>query len=216
MSAVLRTLLVLAGVTGCLGGLAYAPGPDPVTYSVQRDGADAGGNCPNGSPPENVITCTDSGLAIGTHTYTVTAKWRSWSETSSPLAAKVTLGLPADHFAITAASSSPGVGVADNLTITALDENENTVTTYTGSHNLTFSGASKSPIGTAPTVINGTGTATAFGSATGTLTIASTGPAVSSAGFTYTSKSAAKFNDKITAAKLAGTAYTSAPAETSR
>ena len=55
---------------------------------------------------------------------------------------------------------------ADNLTITAQDAYNNTVTTYTGSHNLTFSGASSSPGGNAPTVANSAGTATAFGTAT--------------------------------------------------
>ena len=60
-----------------------------------------------------------------------------------------------------AATPSPGGSVADNLTITAKDENESTVTIYTGSHSLTFAGASSSPGGTAPTVANSSGTATA-------------------------------------------------------
>src|SRR4029077_18538870 len=38
--------------------------------------------------------------------------------------------------------------------------------TYTGSHSLTFSGASASPAGTVPTVANSSGTAVAFGSET--------------------------------------------------
>ena len=38
-----------------------------------------------------------------------------------------------------------------------------TVTTYTGSHSLVFSGASSSPGGNAPTVANSSGSAIAFG-----------------------------------------------------
>ncbi len=73
---------------------------------------------------------------------------------------------PAVELSLKAASTTPAAGVADNLTITALDEKGSTVTTYAGSHNLTFSGASASPGGTAPTVANSSGTAVAFGSAT--------------------------------------------------
>lgn len=46
-----------------------------------------------------------------------------------------------DHFAMTAATTTPVVGAADNLAITAVDPFGNTATGYTGSHNLTFSGA---------------------------------------------------------------------------
>ena len=38
----------------------------------------------------------------------------------------------------------PHAGTADNLTITAQDTNGNTATGYTGSKNLTFSGANSS------------------------------------------------------------------------
>jgi len=72
-------------------------------------------------------------------------------------AAKITLG---------AASTTPTAGAADNLTITAADTYGNTATSYTGSHSLTFSGASASPGGNTPTVSNSAGAAVAFGSAT--------------------------------------------------
>ncbi len=77
----------------------------------------------------------------------------------------MTIGEATD-LALTAASATPGVGVADNLTITALDEVGNTVTTYIGSRNLIFTGASNSPGGTAPTVVSSAGTATSFGATT--------------------------------------------------
>jgi hypothetical protein len=69
-------------------------------------------------------------------------------------------------FAFSASSTSLTAGGSSNLTTTAQDSYGNTVTTYTGSHNLTFSGASASPNATAPTVANSSGTATAFGTAT--------------------------------------------------
>ncbi len=138
------------------------PGPGAITYSISRDGGTAGGTCPNGKT--TATDCTDSGLATGTHSYVATANWRSWSTISSTTV-KVTPG-QATHFDLQAASTTPTAGAADNLTITALDGNDNTVTTYTGSHNLVFSGALESPSGTKPTVGNSGGTAVNFGSAT--------------------------------------------------
>jgi hypothetical protein len=141
------------------------PGPGTVTYSVSRDGEDAGGNCPDISPPQTVTSCTDGNVPIGTHTYTVTARWRSWSASSAPSSAKVTV-VAVVSLELEAATETVAAGAADNLTITAEDASGNPVITYIGSHNLTFSGASNSPIGTAPTVANSSGTATKFGTAT--------------------------------------------------
>ncbi len=64
------------------------------------------------------------------------------------------------------ATTTPAAGAGDNLTITALDADGNTATSYTGSHSLTFSGASASPSGNNPTVTNASGTAVNFGTAT--------------------------------------------------
>ncbi len=59
---------------------------------------------------------------------------------------------------LAAASTTPNAGAADNLTVTAKDSAGNTVSAYTGSHNLTFAGASA--IGSYnPTVANSSGTA---------------------------------------------------------
>ena len=146
-------------------GAVTAPGTGTVTYYVTREDGTPAGTCPNASTPAAVLTCKDSGLAVGTHEYTVTAIWRSWSAVSTVSTGKVTVGA-ATHFTIAAASLTPGVSVADNLTITAKDENEATVTTYTGSHSLVFAGAAASPGGTKATVANSSGTATNFGSAT--------------------------------------------------
>lgn len=154
-----------AGTVTLTWSAVTAPGSGAVTYFVTRDGEEVEGNCPEASSPESVTTCIDSNVSIGTHSYKVTARWRSWSATSSPSSAKVLVGA-AVRFTLTASSATPGVAVADNLTITALDASGNIVTPYANSHNLTFSGAEKSPNGTSATVANSAGTATNFGTAT--------------------------------------------------
>ncbi len=150
------------GTVALTWAVVTAPGSGAVTYSVSRDGNSASGTC---APVLTVVTCTDSGLEPGTYTYVVTAKWRSWTATGSAKAATVTVG-PADHLVLGAASLTPTAGAADNLTITAKDAKGSTVTTYAGSHELTFSGAPASPNGTVATVANSSGSAVAFGSPT--------------------------------------------------
>lgn len=159
------TTPAVGGTVSLAWSTVSAPGTGSVTYYVSRDDGDPGGTCAAPAIPTAATSCKDSGLEVGSHTYTVTAVWRSWSATSATSSAKVTVG-PATHFTIAAATLTPAVSAADNLTIAAKDENESTVTTYTGSHSLVFSGASPSPGGTAPTVANSSGTAIAFGSAT--------------------------------------------------
>jgi phosphoribosylcarboxyaminoimidazole (NCAIR) mutase len=140
------------------------PGSGSVSYYVQRNGGSPVGNCPTQAAPTSVLTCTDSGLAKGTYTYTVTAVWRSWTVTSSPAQVTLASGAP-HHFVLSAATTTPTAGQADNLTITAVDAAGNTVIGYTGSHSLTFSGAGT--IGSfSPTVTNKSGAAINFGTAT--------------------------------------------------
>ena len=138
------------------------PGTGAVTYKVERNGGGASGTC---APTLTATTCIDTGLAVGTYTYAITAKWRSWTVSSAGKAATVSVG-PADHFVLSAASSTPTAGAADNLTITAKDAGGGTVTTYSGSKSLTFSGASASPEGTGPTVSDSSGADVAFGTPT--------------------------------------------------
>ncbi|HEU5106291.1 MAG TPA: hypothetical protein VFU11_10665 [Solirubrobacterales bacterium] len=155
------------------------PGEGTVTYYVKRDGGAAAGNCPSQSTPTAVTTCIDGAVPIGEHNYEVTAVWRTWDATSSGKTAKITTGATA-AFTVSASATSITAGGSSNLTITAKDEKGNTVTTYTGSHSLVFSGAEAAPSGTKPTVSNSSGTATNFGTATaisftnGVATISST------------------------------------------
>lgn len=164
------TVPTISSATAAAGGTvtltwAKTASPNPVAYYVIRNGGEPGGNCPTAAEPENEVgTCVDSGLEPGTYTYKVVAKYKTWSATSAGVEAKVTIG-PADHFVLSAASTTPSAGATDNLTITAKDKAGTTVTTYAGSHSLTFEGAEA--IGTnKPTVANKEGTATAFGAAT--------------------------------------------------
>jgi hypothetical protein len=146
------------------------PGSGAVTYYVTRDGATPGGDCPTAASPSSATSCTDSGVSIGTHSYTVTALWRTWTATSSAASATVAFG-PASHFVLSAATTTPVAGAADNLTITAKDASNNTVLTYAGSHSLTFGGAAAVG-GNNPTVTDSSGTPINFGTAT-TITFSS-------------------------------------------
>jgi hypothetical protein len=141
------------------------PGEGAVTYYVTRDGGKPAGNCPDQTAPTTVTTCIDGAVPIGEHTYEVIALWRSWQAKSTAKTAKITIGAVV-AFTVSASATSIVAGGSSNLTITAKDENNNTVTTYTGSHSLVFSGASAAPGGTKPTVSNSSGTATSFGTAT--------------------------------------------------
>jgi hypothetical protein len=142
-----------------------SPDASSVAYYVTRDGGDAAGTCPAKAAPATVTSCKDSGVAIGEHTYKVIAVWHTWSAASTAKAATVTIG-EATKFTIAGSTSTPAAGGSVNLTITAKDANNSTVTTYTGAHSLVFAGAESSPAGNAPTVANSAGTAVAFGTAT--------------------------------------------------
>jgi hypothetical protein len=147
-------------------GAVTPPGPESVRYYVTRDGSAAAGTCPTAAAPTAVVSCKDAAVAVGEHTYAVTAVWETWSAAGGAKTANVTVG-EATKFAISgSASSMTAGGTGINLTITAKDVNNSTVTTYAGSHSLVFSGASASPTGTTPTVVNSAGTAVNFGSAT--------------------------------------------------
>ncbi|MGO9247152.1 MAG: hypothetical protein ACLP7W_00960 [Solirubrobacteraceae bacterium] len=141
------------------------PGGGTVEYFVTRDGGSPGGGCPSSGSPSTATSCTDTGVPIGTHAYTVTAVWRTWTATSTAKSATVAFG-PTTHLVLEAASVTPTAGAADNLTITAKDASNNTVRTYTGAHSLIFEGAEESPNATKPVVIDRSGTARSFGEAT--------------------------------------------------
>jgi hypothetical protein len=153
-----------AGTVALAWSAVTAPGSGTVEYFLTRDGGAPGSGCPSSSAPSTATSCTDTGVSIGTHEYTVTAVWRTWTATSTAKSVPVTFG-PATHFQIAAASATPTANETDDLTITAKDASNNTVSTYAGSKTLTFSEPSSSPSGQAPsypatvTFTTGAGTA---------------------------------------------------------
>ncbi len=154
-----------AGTVALTWSTVTPPAGGTVEYYVTRDGSAPSGGCPSSTSPSSVTSCTDTGVSIGTHEYTVTAVWRSWTATSTAKSVTVAFG-PATHFQLEAASATPTAGEADNLTIIAKDASNKTVATYTGAHSLTFEGAGESPSATKPVVVDRSGVARSFGEAT--------------------------------------------------
>ncbi len=79
------------------------PGSGSVFYYVQRDGGDPAGNCPLQATPTSVLTCTDGGLGVGTHSYAAVAVYLSWTAASTP--ATVTIAAPTVAFSSTLAAN---------------------------------------------------------------------------------------------------------------
>jgi len=108
-----------------------------VTYYVSRDGGAPTG-CPAAGAPTTVTSCTDTGLSPGTHTYTVTAVWQTWTATSTSVNATVATGA-ASRLVFT---TQPVGGVAEGSSfatspvVKVQDAYGNTVTTDTGSVTL--------------------------------------------------------------------------------
>jgi hypothetical protein len=124
---------------------------------------------PNGTAPTYPATvsfASGSGTAPVTLTdaqsTTITVKQGAVGATSGSFTVNPAT---AASLSLSAASTTPTAGVADNLTIAALDSFGNTASAYTGAKNLTFGGASTIGVNK-PTVTNSSGGATAFGSAT--------------------------------------------------
>jgi hypothetical protein len=141
------------------------PAGGTVEYFLTRDGGAPGGGCPSSGSPSTATSCTDTGMSVGTHEYTVTAVWRTWTATSTIKSVTVAFG-PATHLVLEAASTTPTAGASDNLTITAKDASGDTVRTYTGAHSLIFEGAEESPNATKPVVIDRSNVTRSFGEAT--------------------------------------------------
>jgi hypothetical protein len=96
-------------------------GPGTVRYYVLRDGGAAGGNCPAKAAPTTVLTCADTGVANGNHSYTVTSVYSGWTATSAPVA--VIVGPRVAFSSVLAASgyltaTFTGAGFRASVTIT--------------------------------------------------------------------------------------------------
>jgi uncharacterized membrane protein len=140
------------------------PGAGSVSYYVSRDGGVPAGTCPTSSSPGAGTSCTDTEVSAGTHKYTVTAVWRTWTAQSASKTVEVA-SAAATHFVLEASTTTPTAGAGDNLTITAEDASNKPATSYSGTKSLTFGGASTTG-SFHPTVTDSSGAATNFGSAT--------------------------------------------------
>jgi hypothetical protein len=138
---------------------------DGVTFSKT-----AGSGSVNGlatmAASEGVARDTVTGNKAGSVTIGASAIVNGEAASSNTLSFEVVAG-PLSKFVLSAATTTPTEGTANNLTITANDANGNTVTTYTGSQSLVFGPTTlSSPDGTAPTVTNSSGASVPFGTAT--------------------------------------------------
>jgi outer membrane protein OmpA-like peptidoglycan-associated protein len=115
--------------------------------------------------------CTVSGssitlLAVGTCTLRASQAGNDSYEAATAVDRSFTVNPGAATALVVTGTASQTAGGTQTVTITAVDSSGDTATGYTGSKTLTFSGASVSPDGTAPTAVNASSSAVAFGSTT--------------------------------------------------
>jgi hypothetical protein len=153
-----------------------AYGNTATSYSASKAVVFSGpSTSPNATAPKYPASVTfSSGVGTASITLykaestTLSAKEGSIAGSSGSFSVKAA---GAANLSLSAASTSPTAGEADNLTITAFDAYGNTATGYTGAKSLVFAGANA--IGTSkPTVSNSSGTAVNFGTST-SITFAS-------------------------------------------
>ena len=162
-------------------------GSGPVTYSVTRNGGAAAGDCPTAGAPTAVLTCTDSGLTAGTYTYTVTARWTSWTATSATRSVTLASGAASQLvFTTQPVGGVPeGVALGSSPVVAVRDAAGNLVSADTGGVTLAINSGPASGIlscsnGGFPTVAAVAGVATFTGcqvtgtAAAGTYTLKAT------------------------------------------
>jgi hypothetical protein len=116
-----------AGTVALTWSTVTAPGTGPVTYSVSRDGGNADGDCPSASPA-STTSCTDSGLSAGSHSYTVTARWRSWTSTSGTTNVNLASGAPTKLVFTTSPQSVQVTQLTGTITVQRQDSASNPTT----------------------------------------------------------------------------------------
>jgi hypothetical protein len=137
-----------------------APGAGPVSYYVRRDGGAPSAACPSAASPSAATSCTDTGVSVATHSYTVTAVWRSWTRTSASATVAVTYG-PVAQLAFTTqpAGAVGGAAFTTQPVVTARDAAGHTVPSYAGTVALSI----KSGTGAAGATLSGCGGSLAGG-----------------------------------------------------
>lgn len=118
-------------------------GSGAVAYYVSRDGGAASAACPGSAAPSSVTSCTDTGVPVGTHQYTVTAVWRSWTATSAPASATVaTLTATQLVFTTQPAGATGASAFTTQPVVKAEDAQGNVVPSYSGTVTLTIASGS--------------------------------------------------------------------------
>jgi hypothetical protein len=117
-----------AGTVDLSWSTVTAPTTGPVTYSVSRDGGDAGGDCPTAASSTTATACTDSGLGAGSHTYTVTAHWRSWTSTSDTTTVNLSSGAATKLVFTTGPQTAQVTQLTGTITVQRQDTGDNPTT----------------------------------------------------------------------------------------
>jgi hypothetical protein len=134
-----------AGTAALAWSSVTPPGSGAVTYFVSRDGGAPSGGCPSSLAPSSATSCTDTGVSPGSHSYTVTAVWRSWTATSKAQTVEVASAAPT----VTSTSpSSRGQGAASqNVTISGTNFASGATASFSGTgitvNSTTFVSASQ-------------------------------------------------------------------------
>lgn len=179
-----------AVVPGAPTDVTATAGDSEVTVAFNPSAFDGGaaitGYTATSSPGGITATCASSpcvitGLTNGVaYTFTATATNSAGTGPASIPSNSVTPYAPVlDHFTVTAATSPEIVGVADALTVSAIDQEGNPLTSFSGTATLRSTDAtavfSASPV----TFANGTTTATVTFGATGSWSVAAASGAAS-------------------------------------
>lgn len=115
------------------------PGSGSVAYYVTRDGGAPAAACPSAASPSAATSCTDTGVSLASHDYTVTAVWRSWTGTSATAGVTVATG-PATQLVFTTqpGGATGGSAFTSQPAVTARDARGNAVTDYAGDVRLSI------------------------------------------------------------------------------
>ncbi|HJP79775.1 MAG TPA: hypothetical protein VJ914_36220, partial [Pseudonocardiaceae bacterium] len=188
-------------------------GPRTLTFSGPN-------NAPNGTVPaynngNPSVTFTNGVATVPITLYK--AESTTLSVANGPVTGSLALTVnpaTASQFGVSV-PASPTAGVQQTVTLTTLDAYQNKATSYTGNHNLTWSGPGNAPNGQAPsypssaTFTGGSATATVtlYRAESTTLTTSDSAIAGTSPSFTVSAAAASQFNVPTPATQTAGTPF---------
>jgi len=211
------TASAAAGTVSLTWTAAVPPAGQSLTgYHVQRSSGAPAGTCASSASSllaSTATNCSDTGVPTGSHTYTIVAVFRTWTASAASNAV-VVVATVLDHFVVTAPASAVAGGPI-NVTVTAKDATDATLTSYAGDRTLAWSGAGSAPNGSTPayppsvTFSGGVGTAavTLVKAETTTLTASEGAISGTSVGIMVSSGAASRFVVTAPTQQTAGTAF---------